>query len=321
MNPRLGPHRAPVSTSPNGARGAQGETAMSTRTARAVGALALTAAEPSARPHSRHRRGPPRPPHASASATSSSPGDRRPTNFLFTRAADGTVTVHDTKPAAMTAGTGCTQQDATTVRCSGVENLNVNGGGGDDSIDNDTGSDGGNPNVGLPSTLNGGDGNDLSERQHRARPADRARRYRPGERQRRCRHLRCGDRVGQRAEVGPPRGPAAAIAQLAGPPPTGQKPAEAPSARWQTARRSTPDERRDRRTPAGGVLRRGHKMSTYQVQKCPVRLPACQGARAEGGAAGDRRRRRAGSTTSTTRSARRSSPWTSERCTRWAPIR
>jgi RTX calcium-binding nonapeptide repeat (4 copies) len=133
---------------------------MSTRTARAVGALALTAASlvgtaALAAP-------------AWAATTTARvsfgnlivTGGPEANGFLFTRAADGAVTVHDTKPAAMTAGTGCTQQDATTVRCSGVENLNVNGGGGDDSIDNDTGSDGGNPNVGLPSTLNGGDGND-----------------------------------------------------------------------------------------------------------------------------------------------------------------
>jgi len=62
---------------------------------------------------------------------------------------------------SVTAGTGCVQVDANTVRCSGVENLNVNGGDGKDTIDNDTGSDGGNTKTGLPGTLNGGPGDDL----------------------------------------------------------------------------------------------------------------------------------------------------------------
>ena len=77
----------------------------------------------------------------------------------FTRAADGTVTLRDAN-APVSPGTGCVAVDANTVRCSGVVNLNVSGGAGDDVIDNDTGSDGGNPNTGLPASIGGSDGND-----------------------------------------------------------------------------------------------------------------------------------------------------------------
>jgi len=80
-------------------------------------------------------------------------------SMRFTRAADGTVTLRDAN-ASVSPGTGCVAVDAKTVRCSGVENLNVSGGAGDDLIDNDTGSDGGNPNTGLPASIGGSDGND-----------------------------------------------------------------------------------------------------------------------------------------------------------------
>ncbi|MCO1658213.1 hypothetical protein [Pseudonocardia humida] len=63
----------------------------------------------------------------------------------------------DTK-AQVIAGPGCSQVNSNTVSCSGVVNLNVNGGDGDDFINNDT-EFGGGPS--LPGTLNGGRGNDI----------------------------------------------------------------------------------------------------------------------------------------------------------------
>jgi Ca2+-binding RTX toxin-like protein len=86
-------------------------------------------------------------------------GDAANNNIRFTREASGAVVMTDTN-AAVTAGTGCTQVNQNTVRCVGVQNLNVNGREGNDVIDNDTGSDGGNSNTGLPGTLNGGPGTD-----------------------------------------------------------------------------------------------------------------------------------------------------------------
>jgi len=86
-------------------------------------------------------------------------GDAANNNIRFTREANGAVVMTDTN-AAVTAGPGCTQVSQNTVRCVGVENLNVNGRDGNDVIDNDTGSDGGNSNTGLTGTLNGGAGTD-----------------------------------------------------------------------------------------------------------------------------------------------------------------
>ena len=81
-------------------------------------------------------------------------------SIRFSRSASGVVTVTDTK-AAVNAGTGCVQVNTNTIRCSGVENLNVNGRDGDDFINNDTGQESGLSIPGLPGTLNGGSGNDI----------------------------------------------------------------------------------------------------------------------------------------------------------------
>jgi hypothetical protein len=131
---------------------------MSTRLTRAVGALALTAASLVGTAALAA-------PAWAADTTFVSfgnliaSGGPEANNIRFTRGTDGAVTMTDTN-AAVTAGNGCAQVNTNTVRCSGVQNLNVNGGDGNDTIDNDTGSDGGNANIGLPGTLNGGRGND-----------------------------------------------------------------------------------------------------------------------------------------------------------------
>lgn len=62
------------------------------------------------------------------------------------------VEVREFNSTTMTAGPGCAQIDARVVRCRGVQNINANGRGGDDVLDNKTS---------LTSVLNGEAGSDL----------------------------------------------------------------------------------------------------------------------------------------------------------------
>ena len=56
------------------------------------------------------------------------------------------VEVRELNNTTMTAGPGCAQIDARVVRCRGVQNINANGRGGNDVLDNKTS---------LTSVLNG----------------------------------------------------------------------------------------------------------------------------------------------------------------------
>lgn len=62
------------------------------------------------------------------------------------------VEVRELNSTTMTAGTGCIQIDTRVAHCRGVRNINANGGGGFDVLDNKTT---------LPSVLNGGPDRDL----------------------------------------------------------------------------------------------------------------------------------------------------------------